>query len=56
MLRLGLRVELIQAMKRTRRILVVCPGYRVDAYCYRMGERNDAGETDKMNGEANKEV
>jgi hypothetical protein len=42
---LGARAELIQAMKRTRQILVVHPGSRVDAYWYKMCERNDEGET-----------
>jgi hypothetical protein len=45
MLRSGLDLESIQAMKRTRRILVARPGSRVDVYCYTMGERNDEGET-----------
>jgi hypothetical protein len=41
-------------MKRTRRILVACPGSRVDVYCYTMGEKNDAGETQRNEWEANK--
>jgi hypothetical protein len=46
----GARVESIQAMRRARWILVVCPGFRVDVYGT-MGERNDEGETKKeMNG------
>jgi hypothetical protein len=41
-------------MKRTRRILVVRPGSRVDAYCYRMCERMMKVKHEEMNGDANK--
>jgi hypothetical protein len=41
-------------MKRTRRILVARPGFRVDVYCYTMGERNDESETRRNKWEANK--
>jgi hypothetical protein len=52
----GARMESIQAMKRTRRILVARPGSRVDAYCYRICEKNDEDETMRNKWEANRGV